>query len=48
VEKVLIKSGEFNLPDKQDVMDDKTIKSAIIDTTNTPIDHEVAILLKNL
>ena len=35
--KVLIESGEFSLPNKQDVMDDKTIKSVTIDAANTPI-----------
>lgn len=39
VENTLVKSGEFNLPNRQDVMEDDNLKRIIVDATETPIER---------
>jgi hypothetical protein len=41
VENTLIKSGQFNLPNRQEVVEDKNITKVIIDATETPIERPV-------
>ena len=48
VEDTLIKSGEFSLPNKQDIMEDKNIKTVIIDATNAPIEKLLKKHRKNI
>ena len=51
VENTLVKSGQFNLPKKTDVMQDKTITQIAIDATEIPVEksskkQKIAILVK--
>lgn len=41
VEEILVKSGEFNLPNKREVTEDKNLKTVIIDATEMPIERPV-------